>query len=853
MHASIPVSHGMRTIVSLKWVAGSLFFPDDKHKKHTNSPRVPRGTTCTMPSHTMMFVFLFVLCLRISSSSSSAATPPASRAFMTSADGVSLDLYANTTRVHSPLVVQDVDLLDLVLTLQSELSSARADTTVQLAQQSTIIAQQSTFIAQQSTQLAAVSDVTACSLGPATKEFLAGDGSRLVNPHGTALSHDKSLLYVTDHSPNTAGAIYVWSLESSALVRSFGTPVSGSGNQQFNHATTLALASSSALMFVADWGNNRVQVWNSTAGTYLRTYGAGTAGTTNTQFNGPWGVALNEADNLLFVSDAYNSRVQVWSTSTHSYVRTVGASGAGNGQFSIPTGVAYNPATRILHVADRNNFRIQVWNTTTWSYLRSYGAGVSTASPAGFAEPHQITLNSDGTLLYVADQSNKRISVWSTVSHAFVRVIGSSDGSAPAFGGPIGVAVIQTGSGAAQLLVADYDGGQVLAIRDLAPWQSCVSVTAQQSSLISQLSVFNSSQSTTIAQQGIQLAQQSTLVSQLSAINSSQSTTIAQQSALIAQQSAAIRSTGCGLGPSSFEYFKSDSSRLTNPHGVTLSPDRSLLYVVDYSAGSVYAWSVASGSFVVKYGTLGANNDQFSQPTSVVCSSNSLLYVVDFGNSRIQIWNTTTSTGTYVRTYGSLGSGNNQLNTPWGIALSEIDGLLFISDNGNNRVQVWSTTSHAYVRTLGSPGSGNGQFSFPTGLAYNPSTKVLFVADLQNNRIQLWNTTTWTYIRSYGTSTATASTAGFYAPHALALNSDATLLYVADRLNKRISVWSTVTHSFVRLIGSGGIAPNQPALVGPIGVAVIQSGSDVARVFVTDYDTTKVFQVRDLVPWEQCA
>jgi DNA-binding beta-propeller fold protein YncE len=56
---------------------------------------------------------------------------------------------------------------------------------------------------------------------------------------------------------------------------------------------------------VADWGNNRVQVFG--AAGYLRQWGA--LGVAEGRFNGPYGIAVDASFNV-YVADVWNNRIQ---------------------------------------------------------------------------------------------------------------------------------------------------------------------------------------------------------------------------------------------------------------------------------------------------------------------------------------------------------------------------------------------------------------------------------------------------------------------------------------------------------------------------------------------------------------
>ena len=80
----------------------------------------------------------------------------------------------------------------------------------------------------------------------------------------------------------------------------------GTGNGQFSRPTAIA-ASQTGRVYVADTGNNRVQVFSSSSGLFLGEWG--TEGTGEGQFRGPNGVAV-DGSAFVYVLDGGNHRVQ---------------------------------------------------------------------------------------------------------------------------------------------------------------------------------------------------------------------------------------------------------------------------------------------------------------------------------------------------------------------------------------------------------------------------------------------------------------------------------------------------------------------------------------------------------------
>ncbi|MBI5153139.1 MAG: hypothetical protein HZA36_01635, partial [Parcubacteria group bacterium] len=104
--------------------------------------------------------------------------------------------------------------------------------------------------------------------------------------------------------------------------------------------------------------NNRVQKFNS-SGTFVSSIGS--QGSGNGQFNNPYKITFDTADNI-YVVDHANSRVQKFDSSA-TYLTKFGSYGTGDGFFSFPKGIAVDSAG-MVYVEDSGNNRIQVIQPT---------------------------------------------------------------------------------------------------------------------------------------------------------------------------------------------------------------------------------------------------------------------------------------------------------------------------------------------------------------------------------------------------------------------------------------------------------------------------------------------------------
>jgi len=196
----------------------------------------------------------------------------------------------------------------------------------------------------------------------------------------------------------------------------------GSGLNQLDNPNGLFLDGSGNL-YVADFNNNRVIKFTppfNSANNGTVVAGTGTAGSANTQLNGPTAVYVDGSGDV-FVCDQGNNRIMEWSSPYTSGTCVAGGNGfaSGNTALAAPFGL-YLDASGNLFVGDKSNNRIQRF---TASQIASATAGQTSASVAGTTVlggngtgsgntqlnfPSGVFVDGSGNL-YVADYNNNRI------------------------------------------------------------------------------------------------------------------------------------------------------------------------------------------------------------------------------------------------------------------------------------------------------------------------------------------------------------------------------------------------------------------------------------------------------------
>ena len=145
----------------------------------------------------------------------------------------------------------------------------------------------------------------------------------------------------------------------------------------------------------------------------------GEEGSSAGMFDLPWGVAVNER-NEIAVTDSDNNRVQIFS-SDGTHLRFFGSEGDQEGEFKCPSGIAYLNNGNIV-VADSHNNRLQIF-TEQGEYLTQIGGEGNLDHQ--FNYPWGLSVDSDGNII-VADSNNKLIKIF-TPSGQFLRKFGAED------------------------------------------------------------------------------------------------------------------------------------------------------------------------------------------------------------------------------------------------------------------------------------------------------------------------------------------------------------------------------------------------------------------------------------------
>lgn len=221
-----------------------------------------------------------------------------------------------------------------------------------------------------------------------------------------------------------------------------------------------------------------------------------------------------------------------------------------------------------------------------------------------------------------------------------------------------------------------------------------------------------------------------------------------------------------------------------------------LLFVLDTGHNKIQVWNRFTGAYVGSYGSLGEGNGQFLRPYGMAMDprpGTNRLAVVDQGNYRVQVLDFNPTTGTNMTYLFSFGE-TNSLPSPKDVAIAP-DGRFYVTEEFS--VRIYSATG-VYQALLASGGAAAGSVVRPWGVAVGTDGQVV-VADSENNRIQSWNSAgTWLW----ATGTQGSASGQLNGPKDVAFGPGG-FVYVADTVNARMALYRS-SGQFVANLGIHG-------------------------------------------------
>jgi len=555
----------------------------------------------------------------------------------------------------------------------------------------------------------------------------------------------------------------------------------------------------------------------------------GTYGSNPGEMIDPLGVDFGP-DGEIYIIDSGNARVQVFSDRGSS-LKLWGNRGTEAGQFVSPEDLSVNPQG-LIFVADTGNNRVQVFDSEG-KFIRMWGGHGE--EQGQFRLPRGIIATADR--VYVADTDNHRVQVFDLEGQPLL-TLGSFGAETGQFNQPVSVAVDETGA----IYVSDHYNHRIQKfdadgqfLTTWGKWGSHSGLMATPAHIAyrngelyladlinHRIQVFDREgrflyqfgrHPNTPHEGNGRLHYPMTLAS--NPVNQD----------VVVCEPFENRCQIFGRGSIDTVAVKNvdDSAwwdKATRFHYGTASITASNFLMVgepDTHAVLLFDISENQPKLIRRFGGEGAEAGRFKSPEGVgIDIRGGRLFVSDLGNNRVQVFSLQKGLeGSLLSTFGRRGSEPGNFDKP-GAMTMDSQGNLYVLDVGNGRIQVFDPNLN-YVTSWGEVGAGEGQFNIPTAIAFSPDEQNIFVLDSYNYRVQVLDREGG-FVRSFGGPGAGDSQ--FIWPYGMDVDAEG-YVYVSDAGGQKVKKF-TPEGEFVAAFGNFGSGPGE--FYKPKGISVAENG-----------------------------
>jgi len=231
-----------------------------------------------------------------------------------------------------------------------------------------------------------------------------------------------------------------------------------------------------------------------------------------------------------------------------------------------------------------------------------------------------------------------------------------------------------------------------------------------------------------------------------------------------------------------FRFGESGDGALAMPLGIDVDAVGNV-YVIDAALKQVQMYD-KDGKFIK---TL-ASGTRLSRPSGIaVDSEGKRMYVVDTGavtNEKHRVMVFDIEANKHLFDIGKRGMAEGEFNLPRDITVG-VDGLLYVVDGGNFRVQVFKPDG-TFVRVFGSIGRQAGQFSRPKEAAVDPDGNI-YIVDAAFGNFQIFNPA-GQLLLAVGSRSERDDPAKYMLPSGIAIDGDGRI-YVIDQFFQKLDVY----------------------------------------------------------------
>jgi len=184
-----------------------------------------------------------------------------------------------------------------------------------------------------------------------------------------------------------------------------------------------------------------------------------------------------------------------------------------------------------------------------------------------------------------------------------------------------------------------------------------------------------------------------------------------------------------------------------------------------------------------------------------------LLFVVDTDNHRVQVLSCVDDGFSFVSKLGEEGDQPGQLQNPWAVAIDHDHDRILIVDSSNHRVQSWSLSDQSLLSCIGHHGSREFQLKHPRGIAIDKHLHRIIITDSCNHRLVFLSSVDLSFLFEIGQQGNRLGECPY--PSGIAIDDDRHRIIVSDTSNHRVQVLSLIDGSFLFEFGSQGNQPGQ--------------------------------------------
>ena len=486
------------------------------------------------------------------------------------------------------------------------------------------------------------------------------DNSHFIDPTGIAFDSQGDI-YVSDGGPwwearHGNHRIQIFQPDGAYLATIGQTGVCGSGSNQLCGPRHLAIQDGK--LYVADAGNNRIQIFDISAPAspaYLATIDG---------LNQPSGVAVDDA--YIYVADTINNQVQIFDRTSLTHITTIGSGwGDDNDHFKHPSDVAID-ASGNLYVADFVNIRVQQFTRSgsSWTYARTYGVtGVPYLTDSShYNQPSGVAVAKDGSIYLTEEYGHRLLKLkadgtllWQ-VGAAGIK--GNWDAGNDRLNNPADVAI---------------DSHEHVYVADR--WHQRVQIYDKDGSYVATIGNLN-------CPGGVDIGPADRIY-------------VADTCDFAVRIYDDHRNLIKTLGVSG--QWGNDNAHFGAPEDVVVD-SRGMIYVADEGNSRIQVFD-ARYEYVRTLGETGVRRGDFGHfqgPGNLAVDRLNRLYVADRWNHRIQVFD---PSGAYLTTIGGTGGGggSGEFRGPNGVAV-DAWGDLYVADQLNHRIQKFTPGASGWAQ-----------------------------------------------------------------------------------------------------------------------------------------------------------